>query len=318
MVGTFFRIVSEIILPIFVLVGAGVAVERRFRLDVNTISKLTFYVFIPALLFTALTESRLEFDKLAVVAAFQVALILVMLAVSAVAAKAMRLSGALYSAFLLAGVFCNSANFGIPLVQLAFPENPGTAVSYQAITIMVQNLLTFSLGLVIVNQGRGSMAESLRHTLRFPFLYVVVAALVLKYYDVPVMDWTWFWSPVKFAGDGLVAIALLTLGIQIAKTPKTAHVRALTAANLVRLVAAPAAAFGLVWLSSRIGLLDFHSMLARLVVIAAAGPSAVNTVLISLEFKSEPEFAAAAVFYSTLFSAISVTVTIFLVVTFML
>lgn len=317
MIATFFTIFSQIVLPIFVLVAAGVALEKRFRLDVNTMSKLSFYVFVPALLFKALTESAIEFDKLAVVAAFQVALILVMTLVSVAAGKAMRLSGKLYSAFLLATIFCNSANFGIPLVRLAFPEDPDTAVSYQAITIMVQNLSTFSLGLIIVHHGRGTLAESIGHTLRFPFLYVVVAALALKYYDIPVRDWAWFWNPVKFAGDGLVAMALLTLGIQIAKTPKVRQTRELVAANLVRLALAPAAAFLLVWLSSLAGLLDIHSMLARVVVIAAAGPSAVNTVLISLEFDGDSEFASAAVFYTTLFSLVSVTITIFLVVAFM-
>ena len=311
------RILSQIILPIFVLVGAGVALERRFKLDVATMSKLSFYVFIPALLFKALVESTLEFDLLGVVAAFQVALILVMFLAGLAVTKALRLDTRLSSAFLLAAVFCNSANFGIPLVQLAFPANASTAVGYQAITIMVQNLSTFSLGIIIVNHGRAAMADSLRHTLKFPFVYVIVAALVLKYYDVPVMDWNWFWKPVKYAGDGLVAVALLTLGIQIAKTPRVRRVGTLVAAILVRLVFAPAAAFVLVEVCGLLGLVDPHSMLGRLLVIAAAGPAAVNTVLISLEFESEPEFAAAAVFYTTLLSAATVAATIFLVQRFM-
>jgi predicted permease len=311
------QILTTIIAPIFVLIIAGVALERRFKLDVGTISKLTFYVFVPALLFKALTESSIDFDQLAVVAGFQVALIFVMLLLSLAVAKSMRLEGRISSAFLLAAVFCNSANYGIPLVQLAFPENPSGAVSFQAITIMIQNLSTFSLGLVIVNHGRAELSESLKHTFKFPFLYVVIAALVLKRFDVPVTEWGWFWHPIKYAGDGLVAVALLTLGIQIAKTPRVSHLRALVAANVVRLVAAPVAAWVLVELGAMIGLIEVHSMLARLLVIAAAGPSAVNTVLISLEFKSEPEFAASAVFYSTLLSAASVAITVFLVLKFM-
>ena len=315
----FLRIVAQIIAPIFVMVGAGVALERRFKLDVGTISKLTFYFFIPALLFKALTESTLQFEKLAVVAGFQIALVFVMLILSLAVSKAMKLDRRMSSAFLLAAVFCNSANYGIPLVQLAFPENPSLAVSYQTITIMVQNLTTFSLGLAIANHGKAEVRESLKQTLRFPFLYVVVAALVMKYFDWDkvVMDWPWLWNPVKYAGDGLVAIALLTLGIQIAKTPKVKAAKALVAANVVRLAVAPAVAFAIVYACGYIGLMDPHGMLARLVVIAAAGPSAVNTVLISLEVNGEADFAAASVFYSTILSGLSVAVTIFLVQNYM-
>mgnify|MGYP001463948951 CR=1 FL=1 len=308
-------IFTEIILPIFVLVAGGALLEKRFKLDITTLSRLSFYVFVPALLFKALVESTLQFDKLAVVAGFQTALITAMFLTGMVTGKVMRLGERAYPAFLLAAVFCNSANFGIPLVQLAFPDNPSTATGYQAINIMIQNLSTFTLGLVIVNHGRARIGESLKHTLRFPFIYVIVGALVLKYLDwhTVVMNWPWFWNPIKYAGNGLVAMALLTLGVQIAKTPRIRRLGALVMANFLRLAIAPAIAYLLVRVLEMLGLVTAGTMLAQLLVISAAGPSAVNTVLISLEFDSEPEFAASAVFYSTLFSALTVAVTIFLV-----
>ena len=314
-------IFKGIILPIFILVGAGAALEKRFKLDIATISKLNFFVFVPALLFRALLESKLEFEKLAVVAAFQVALILVMLAASIALSRGLKLEASLSSAFILAVVFCNSANYGIPLVQLAFatPEDPlaAEAVSFQAITIMVQNISTFTLGLLIIGHGKASAMDSLRHTLRLPFVYVVAAALILKAYGVPVTKWTWFWSPVSYMANGLVAVALLTLGVQIAKTPSVRRVRTLAAAGFARLALAPVAAFLLVRLFALFGLIDPASLLARVVVIAAAGPSAVNTVLLALEFRNEPDFAASSVFYSTLFSGLTVAVAIFLVRGFM-
>jgi hypothetical protein len=235
--------------------------------------------------------------------------------VGAAASGAMRLDARLSSGFLLAAVFCNSANFGIPLVQLAFPQNPSAAIGYQAITIMVQNLATFSLGLAIANRGKADLSESLRQTLKFPFLYVVIAALVMKYFDwhAVVMSWPWFWNPIKYAGDALVAIALLTLGIQIAKTPVVKARGVLTVAVVTRLVAAPAVAFILVKAFAYIGAMPATGMLPQLLVIAAAGPSAVNTVLITLEVNGEPDFAAASVFYSTILSGITVAMTIFVV-----
>ena len=304
-------ILLEIILPIFVLVGAGIYLERRFKLDIATMSKLNFFIFVPALLFKALIESSLEFESLVMVALFQVALITVLLAVNWGVTKAVGLDGALRSAFLLATAFCNSGNFGVPLIALAFADAPDKAVSYQSITLMVQNLLTFTLGLLIVGHGRTTVRESVGSAMKLPFVYVIVAALTLRHFDVPVRDWPWVWVPISRSAEGLVAVALLTLGIQVAKTPRIKHVRALSAAVVMRLVAAPLVAFGLV------KLFGFTGMLAHVVVIASAGPAAVNTVLIGLEYDNEPDFAASAVFYTTLLCGLTVALTIYLVRHFM-
>jgi malate permease and related proteins len=313
----FLVILKNIILPIFMLVGLGALVEKKFKLDIATISKLNFYVFVPALLFTALVESKLPFGQLAYVAGFQLVLILVLLGINAGVAKSMSLNGGLSAAFLMATVFCNSGNFGLPLVQLAFPEDPNTAAGYQAITIMVQNLSTFTIGLLIIGHGRAPMSDSLKETMKLPFVYVIAAALLVKNFQIPVQDSKWLWNPIKYASDGLIAVALITLGVQIAKTPKVKRIGMLTIANFMRLAVAPIAAFALVKLLILIGVPGFDGLLGKLVVVASSGPSAVNTVLISLEFKNEPDFAASAVFYSTLFSAITVALTIFLVQGFM-
>lgn len=313
----FFTILKDIILPIFVLVGVGAAVEKLFKLDIATISKLNFWVFMPAFLFAALVESQLDFRGLALVAAFQVVLIFVLLALNVGAVKAMKVPAGLTAAFLMATVFCNSGNFGLPLVRMAFPEDPTTASSFQAITIMIQNFSTFTLGLIIVGYGKAPMTDSLKETLKLPSVYVIVLALLFKRFEVPVMESAWIWNPIKYASDGLVPVALVTLGVQIAKTPKVRHVGLLSLANFMRLAAAPLVAFVIVKLSILAGVTGLQGMLGKVVVVAASGPSAVNTVLISLEFKNEPDFAASAVFYSTLFSAITVAITIFLVRAFM-
>jgi len=305
--GAFFQIILTIVAPIFVLVGAGVFLERRFSLDINTLSKLNFYIFVPALIFVAIMESTIDWGSMAVVAVFQIVIIFTLLILNSGLARVLGLPQGLRAAFLMGTIFCNSGNFGIPLVKLAFPDSASAAVSYQAIQVMVQNFLTFTLGLVLVGHGRARISDSLRQTLRLPFVYVIAAALIFKRFDVPVTKWPVAWEPLSRAADGLVAVALITLGVQIAKTPRVSRRGALAAANFMRLAVAPLVAFFLVKLFGLTG------MVAQLLVIAAAAPSAVNTVLVGLEFKNEPDFAASMVFYSTVFSAVTVAITIFLV-----
>ncbi|RYG57869.1 AEC family transporter, partial [bacterium] len=69
----------------------------------------------------------------------------------------------------------------------------------------------------------------------------------------------------------------------------------------LRLVVAPILGFAVVWA------LGLHGTVAQALTISTAFPTAVNSALLALEFDNEPEFAAAAVFYSTLFSVVSVS-----------
>ena len=59
--------------------------------------------------------------------------------------------------------------------------------------------------------------------------------------------------------------------------------------------------------------LGIHGALAQSLIVSTSFPTAVNVALLSMEFDNEPDFAAAVVFYSTLLSAITVSLVIFLV-----
>ncbi len=72
----------------------------------------------------------------------------------------------------------------------------------------------------------------------------------------------------------------------------------------LRLIVGPAVAFAL------IPVFGFQGEAAAVVVLSSSFPTAVNTALIAHEFKADSHFAAAAVFYSTLLSVITVTLLI--------
>lgn len=43
----FLQIISDNILPLLIFVAIGYCMDRRFRLDVSSLTKLTFYVVLP-------------------------------------------------------------------------------------------------------------------------------------------------------------------------------------------------------------------------------------------------------------------------------
>jgi predicted permease len=80
----------------------------------------------------------------------------------------------------------------------------------------------------------------------------------------------------------------------------------------LRLLVGPVLSFALVIGMKMLGA-PLHGDLAQALVTSASYPTAVNSALVAIEYDNEPEFASAAVFYSTLVSAITVSLTIYLV-----
>jgi predicted permease len=114
----------------------------------------------------------------------------------------------------------------------------------------------------------------------------------------------WLWVPLKYFHDGLVAVALITLGVQLSKTRATAALPRLGPALALRLLGGPLIGWALV------PLFAFEGELAKTMILSASFPTAVNTALIAHEFKADTEYAAGAVFWSTLLSMVTVTVLI--------
>lgn len=47
----FLQIITDNILPLLIFVAIGYFMDRRFRLDVNSLTKLTFYIILPCFIF---------------------------------------------------------------------------------------------------------------------------------------------------------------------------------------------------------------------------------------------------------------------------
>jgi len=58
----------------------------------------------------------------------------------------------------------------------------------------------------------------------------------------------------------------------------------------------------------------FTGVIAQVLIIGAAAPTAVNSVLLALEFKGDAGYASETVFLTTLLCLITVTLTIFWVI----
>ena len=112
----------ENLLPVFVAVGLGFVLDRKFKLDVKTISRTSFYVLSPCLIFTSLTKSSVSGEEFGRIILFEVLVMAVLLAITWGLARLTRLNRQQESAFLLSVLFVNAGNYGLSVNDFAFGQ----------------------------------------------------------------------------------------------------------------------------------------------------------------------------------------------------
>lgn len=293
-----FQIFVDVCLPILILIGLGWGLDRLFDFDLKTLVKLNLYLFVPAFILVRLSTSDLAGVIGLKVVAFTVSVILSMGAISWIVCAIRRLPPGERYAMKLSTMIYNCGNWGIPLMTLAFSEL-GAVV--QVFVLATMNLTGFSLGIFLANAGSSDRKGWFLPILKQPSPYAILTALILRAFDNPLENVIFVWTPLSYLADGLVAFALLTLGVQLAKTRPPAPRGTLGITLFIRLIGGPLVATGLTWL------FGFQGEIAAILIVGAAAPTAVNTALLAHEFKADHRFAAAAVLYSTLFAAVIVT-----------
>ena len=302
----FWHILMNNVLPLSVMIAIGVIMMRAFHLDIKTLSKLNFYVFSPAIIFKLLYTTNITLAVMGSVLLFFVLFMVLQYGVLEIVVRLRRYNAGKRAAMRNSVLFYNSANYGIPINQLAFGGNPDT-LAIQVIIMMMQSLIPNTYGIYSVNAHRSDLRAIWRTILSMPIIYVIPLALLLRFFAVPVPQFVE--TPIDYMADAFIGTALLTLGVQLGSMKWQIN-RSLLAdvgiSSFLRLLAGPALAALIVW-----GL-GIEGMMAAALIVSSAVPTSLSSVLLAVEFDNEAEFSSQAVFLSTLLSVFTVTLVIFM------
>lgn len=288
----FINIIAGIIVPIFIVIAAGVVMDRIFHLDINTLSKLNFYILVPAIVFISIADTKLALLQMGWVATFGAVLFICDFGV----AQMWRLFPGTRdkaSMMTLCSCFYNCGNYGLPFTILAFGKE---YVGVTASLMVCQNLLCFTVGLGMVQGRASSIKEFIGRFFRVPLVWAVIVAYIFRGLDIPVP--AAIHKSMQIMAEAVVAMALFTLGVQLARTKLKNNLLPVSGIALGRLVISPLIAFFLLRFF-------FHfSDTTSLVLTAIAGmPVAVNVFIISSEYNKEgSELASQSVFATTCLS----------------
>lgn len=297
----FVQIVTALLLPMAALTALGIIGRKVWKIDVATLIVLNLYFFVPAVLFVKIIEAHVEASFVLLVLGFVLGIEVVMLAVSGVIGRVFGLDRSVRMAFGNSLLFFNSGNFGLPMADLAFHQNP-TASAVQVFIMLFQNITGNTLGVFRSQRGQGTTRSALGAVFGLPALYVIAVALVMRATSLPIS--APLWSTLKFLSGGFVAIALITLGAQLADIKGRAHLPLALVASGLRLILSPLIGIGAAFA------LGLDGVLAQSLVLGISTPPAVNTAQLARRYGNEPELASQTVLVGTLLSGLTITATL--------
>ncbi|MGI8315971.1 AEC family transporter [Halobacillus mangrovi] len=293
-----------ILLPIFFVFGVGYAVQKFFRFDTGVFSKLALYVLVPFLVFRTFYQESINLSYM-YIAIYMVGLCLIIILIVTVLSRFRSYSEQERCALVLSCAFTNNGNYGTPLILFLF----GTASMDTAIVLMVlQQLLMSTLGVYYAAKGSEN-ADGIRSALqsvrKMPMVYGAIIGLVFNSFDLPIGR---LQDGVTIIADAAIPLIMLTLGMQLANIQLgSLDFKKVSTALILKLVLAPMIAALIVWW------MPVDPLMKQIMIIMAATPTAANTTMYAIQFKTDPQTVTSSTLVTTLTSIATMPVVIYLV-----
>lgn len=290
----------QVILPVFAIVAAGYLLQRRLQLDLRPLTDSSLFLFTPALVLASLLRHQLAVDQIGKFLLFMVAYTAIMAAFALLLARGYGLAGNDTRAMVLGAALMNVGNFGLPLVMFAYgPE---------ALPISVLTFVLFSIALgtfaIVVAQDQTSLVTATRNMLRIPIFHATMLALACK-----IVGWQppeFLLRPVELLGQAAVPLMLTLLGMQLAQVKLGSGWGFCALTSALRLFGGPLVAVALV------GLLGITGLDRKVLILQTSTPAAVLTLLYAVRYNTRPDLVSGTILISTLFSAGSLTLLLYL------
>ena len=284
------------LLPILLLSGAGFTLGKLLPVDSRTIGRVVFYIFAPMLVFNLLLQNDIKLGEAASVVLFTVSMILIMGGITLALGLSMKLERPVVMAVLIATMFGNTGNYGLPLVSFAFGEN---ALRYAGLYFVTTSILFNTIGILIASLGHMNFKDAMLGLLRVPTVYGVLFAFLLNGFNIelPVA----LSRTIDLAAGGSIPMMIVLLGIELSRVQWSNSLRGVGLSVSLRLLVAPIVALVL---SPFLGM---QGGVWQAGVTQASMPAAVNTTILAAEYKLDSSLVTAIVFIGTLLSPLTLT-----------
>ncbi|GGC85585.1 membrane protein [Thalassobacillus devorans] len=291
----------SVVLPVLLIFGAGYIIQLVARLDIKSLATVTLYIMMPNLVFNTFYDAKLD-KEYVIMVTFAVLLLIAILFINKIIAKLRNYNQAMESGMILSTAFMNSGNYGTPIILFAFGKE---AFMYAVSFMVLQAIIMNFFGVYYAARGSAGIKLAFQSVLKMPPTYAVIVALVMNLGSIPVPDS--LLSAITLVGDATIPTMMITLGMQLAEiTVKNMNWVKISYGATVRLLASPLIAYLLTLV------LPMDPLMAKVMIVAAACPSAATTTMYALQFDAKPELVSSITLVTTLLSIITLPILLIL------
>jgi len=194
--------------------------------------------------------------------------------------------------------FSNAAYMGFPLVKGLFGDE---GLLYASAFATMFNVIVWSVGYAVMS-GEMNVKQVAKSVGKNPVTYAVILGLIIYLGRIPVPEV--MKQPISLVGAMTTPLSMIIIGAMIAGSKVKAILgnKEVWLSVAVRLVLIPVITFGLFYL------LGIGGMVASVVLIQAACPTAATTSVLAIQFNHDESVGAGTVVLSTICSIVTLTI----------
>lgn len=298
--------VINAILPVLLISVLGYILARTQFISKEgnvTLSKLTFTILIPCLLFLGITKAKLDnifyYDF---IASYFIPVTIVFVVGSFVAGFIFKLNKAEQSVFALGGAYSNATVIGIPICLYTLGEDSLVPLS---IIVTFHNFVLFTLGTISAERGRLTFSTLLSQLKRIfmgfitnPITMSLVLGVIVNVIGLKIP--TILYESIEFIGKAAVPISFLVLGSSLSGYSIRGQLTPVFSIVTLKLILMPL----LVWYST-FHIFSIEPLWAKTAVVIASAPVGIATHVFAQRYKSCEGYLASSILLSTVLSVLT-------------
>lgn len=296
--------VFPIIFPLIVIVLTGfVAAKKQWlsQVQMDGISKLTFYAFIPVFLFYQMANADLSSQlNINLFAAFYLPVLACYglgFAFSYCLYKQHQKSIGASAVFGLNASYSNNIIVGLPVTLLAIGEQ---ALPIIFVIVTFHSAMLFGItGALAANKQGFNVKSFLSQNLKNPLIVGILSGLAVNVLNIPLP--IAFNEALQLFSKPAITLALFVLGASIAVYKINQDKRFIAAATILKLIVLPC----MVFVTTQ-HIFNLSALVVQVLVVLSACPVGVNAYLIAKNYQFHQETVASSVVVSTLCSAVTI------------
>ncbi len=285
--------ITSIIFPIVAIVLVGFFYAKKFNPDMQVTNTLNLDVFVPELLFSTLVSKDFNLNAYLLLCMLGAGIVLLSGVFGWLIGKPFGFNS---KTFVPPMMFANSGNMGLPLALFAFGKE---AIPAAVMLFIVENTLHFTVGAKMIDRK-----ASLLGILRIPMIAATFAGLAISIagFSIPTLIHT----PIEMLGQIAIPLMLFSLGVRLVDIDFTDW-----KIGLIGAIACPLT--GIMAAFCILPFVDLPPLHHAMLIIFATLPPAVLNFMVAEKYNQEPQKVASIVLLGNIFSLVSISLALYIV-----